>query len=139
MLWTRPASLQYLTDDSRRLLVCRQELLTLFSLRLDGVIFVEQLLKQLLFVQLADESVLHNILGVIDEQMHDSFGDLIGSGFTDNVEVGRDESADELGFQGLALGQSWGIRLERLLISISSLTSLLNTTSTYLQCVIILH
>lgn len=42
---------------------------------------------------------------MVDKQVHDSFGDLVGDGFADDVEVGRDEGADEFCFQSLSLGE----------------------------------
>jgi len=48
--------------------------------------------------------------------MHDGFWYLISDGFTDNVEVGGDEPANKLGFQGfpfrkLRVALCWGWRL----------------------------
>jgi hypothetical protein len=98
--------LQDLSDNLRRLLVSAEQLLALLTLALDRVILVEQLLEQLLLVQFADKAVLHNVFAVIDEQVHDGFGHLIGGGLADNGEVGADEAADKLGLKGFALGES---------------------------------
>lgn len=35
--------------------------------------------------------------------MHNSFGDLVSDGLSDDIEVGRDESADKFCFQSLPL------------------------------------
>ena len=42
---------------------------------------------------------------MVDKQVHDRFGDLVSDGFADDVEVGRDEGADEFGFQSFPLGE----------------------------------
>ena len=42
---------------------------------------------------------------MVDKQVHYSFGDLVSNRFADNVEVGRDEGADEFSFQSLPLGK----------------------------------
>ena len=72
-------SLQDLANDLRCLLVSAEELLALLALALDRVILVQQLLEELLLVQLADKTVLDNVFAVVDEQVHDGFGDLVGS------------------------------------------------------------
>lgn len=47
---------------------------------------------------------------MIDEEVHDRFGDLVSDGFADDVEVGGDEAADEFRFEGFALGK-FGVAL----------------------------
>ena len=42
---------------------------------------------------------------MVDEQVHDGFGDLIGDGFAHDVEVAADEAANEFGFEGFAFGE----------------------------------
>ena len=61
---------------------------------------------------------------MVDEQMHDRFGDLVSDGFADDVEVGRNQGADEFCFQGFPLCE-FGIALRGLMlvrIDISRLT-----------------
>ena len=48
---------------------------------------------------------MHDVFAMVDEQMHDGFGDLVGDGLTHDVEVGGDEAADELRFEGFAVGE----------------------------------
>lgn len=80
-------ALQDLSDNLGSFLVGGKQLLALFALALDGVIFVKEFAKQFFFVQLADQSVLDNVLGVVDQKMHDCFGDLVGNRLPYNVEV----------------------------------------------------
>ena len=40
---------------------------------------------------------------MVDEEVHDGFGDLVGDGFAHDVEVGGYEAADEFRLQGFAL------------------------------------
>ncbi len=47
---------------------------------------------------------------MVDKQVHDRFGYLISNGFADDVEIGRNEGADEFCFQGFPLGE-FGIAL----------------------------
>lgn len=82
-----------------------KKFLTLLSLLLDIVVFVEELLEQALLVQLRDESVLYDILAVVDEEVHDSLGNLVNDGLADNVEVRRDQGPNELSLHGLAVSQ----------------------------------
>lgn len=102
--------LQNLANNLGRLAVRLEQLLALLTLLLDAVVLVEEFLKQGLLVQLADEAVLDDVLAVVDEEVHDGLGDLVGDGLADNVEVGGDEGADELCFHGLALGHGRFVR-----------------------------
>ena len=58
--------------------------------------------------------------------MHYRFGDLVSDGFADDVEVGRNQGADEFCLQGFPLGEFGialrGLRLIR--IDISRLTGI---------------
>lgn len=42
---------------------------------------------------------------MVDEQVHDGLGDLVGDTFANDVEVGRDQAADEFSFEGFPFGQ----------------------------------
>jgi hypothetical protein len=42
---------------------------------------------------------------MVDEEVHDCFGYLIGDCFTNDVEVGGYETADELSFEGFSFGE----------------------------------
>jgi hypothetical protein len=95
--------LQHLADDLGCLLVRLEQLLALLTLRLDCVVFVEELLEEVFLVKRADEAVLHAVFGVVDQEVHDGFGDLVGDGLAHNVEVGGDETADELCLERLTL------------------------------------
>lgn len=97
--------LQNLPNNLRRLLIRCEQLLTLLPLLLDSIILIEQLSKQILTIQFADQPVLHFIPTVIDEEMHDRLGDLIGNGLPHDVKIRRDEAADQFGFEGFALGE----------------------------------
>ena len=55
---------------------------------------------------------------MVDKQVHDSFGDLVSDGFADDVEVRRDEGADEFCFQSFPLGE-FRITLGRLRLLVS--------------------
>jgi hypothetical protein len=115
--------LQHLTDDLGRLLVRLEQLLALLALRLDCVVFVEELLEQVFLVKGADETVLHAVFGVVDQQVHDGFGDLVGDGLAHDIEVGGNETADELCLERLALcecGGGLGVGGLRKLVLISS-------------------
>ena len=79
--------LQNLSDDLGSLLVGREQFFALFALVLDGVVLIQKLSEQILLVQLADKSVLDNILGVVDKQMHDCFGHLVCNRLSYDVEV----------------------------------------------------
>src|SRR5690606_31196533 len=92
-----------LTDNLGRLALCLEQLLTLLALLLDGIVFIQELLEERLFVQLADETVLDNFLAVVDQQVHDGLGNLVGNGFPDNVEIGADKGTNELRLHGLAI------------------------------------
>ena len=98
-------ALQHLPHNLRRLLVGSQQLLTLLPLLLDTIIFIEELTKQVFPIQLAHKPILHFVPAVVDQEVHDGLGDLIGDGLAHDVEVGRDEAADEFGFEGFALCQ----------------------------------
>lgn len=105
----RPSdTLQHLADNLGRFLVRLEQLLALLPLGLDRVVLVQQLLEQVFFIQLADEPVLHHVFRVVDQQVHDGLGDLVGDGLAHDVEVGGDEAADELCLEGLALGEGRG-------------------------------
>ncbi len=80
-------NLQDVTDDLSRVFVSTEQLLTLLPLCLDGVIFVQQLLKQVLLVKLSYQSILHHIFGVVDQQVHDGLGNLVGDSLAYDVEV----------------------------------------------------
>jgi hypothetical protein len=97
--------LQHLPHNLRRLLIRSQQLLTLLPLLLDAIILIEQLPKQILPIQLAHQPILHFIPAVVYQEVHDGLGDLIGDGLAHDVEIRRDEAADEFGFEGFALGQ----------------------------------
>ena len=47
---------------------------------------------------------------MVDKQVHDRFGNLVSDSLADDVEVGRNEGADEFGFQGFSLAE-FGIAL----------------------------
>jgi hypothetical protein len=98
-------TLQDLADNLRGLLVSAEQLLALLALALDRVVLIEQFLEQLLLVQLADKTVLHDVFTVVDEQVHNSLGHLIGGSLANNREVRADKTANELGLEGFALGE----------------------------------
>lgn len=79
--------LQYLTDNLGGLLVRLEQLLALLALSLDCVILVQQLLEEIFLVQRRHQTVLYNILGVVDQQMHDRLGHLVSNSLSHNVEV----------------------------------------------------
>jgi hypothetical protein len=79
--------LQDFSNNLRRFLVSPEQLLALLPLALDRVVFVEQFLEQLLLVQLADKAVLHDVFAVVDEQVHDGLGDLVGRGLAHDGKV----------------------------------------------------
>ena len=79
--------LQNLSDNLGSLLVGREQFLALFALVLDGIVLIQELSEQILLVQLADKSVLDNILGVVDKQVHDCFGHLVCNRLSYDVEV----------------------------------------------------
>ena len=87
-----------------------KQLLTLLPLRLDPIVFIQQIPEEVLFVELTHQPVLHNIFAVVDKQVHDRFRNLVRNSLTDDVEVGRNEGADEFGFQGFSLAE-FGITL----------------------------
>jgi hypothetical protein len=78
---------QNLTNNLGRFLVCLKKLLTLLSFCFDGVILIQKLFEKTLLVKFADQSILNYVFGVIDKEVHNSFGDLICCGFADDVEV----------------------------------------------------
>lgn len=80
--------LQNLTNNLGSLAIRLEQLLALLALLLDAVVLVEELLKEGLLVQLADKAVLDDVLAVVDEEVHDGLGDLVGDGLADDVEVG---------------------------------------------------
>ena len=82
-----------------------KQFLALLPLGFDTIVLIQQVSKEVFLVKLTHQPVLHNIFTVVDKQVHDSFGDLVGDGFADDVEVGRDEGADEFCFQSLSLGE----------------------------------
>jgi len=98
--------LKHLSHNFRCFLVCLEQLFALLPFCLDVVILIQQLCKKILFIEFTDESVLNNILGVVDKEMHNSFGNLVGDSFTNNIEVGRNEAANEFCLEGFALGES---------------------------------
>jgi hypothetical protein len=51
--------LQYFSHDPRRLSIRAEQLLALFPLLLDAVVFVQKVAKQIFPVQLTNEAVLH--------------------------------------------------------------------------------
>lgn len=97
-----------------------KQLLTLLPLRFDPIVLIQQISKEIFFVEFTHQPVLHNIFAVVHKQVHDRFGNLISNGFADDVEVGRDEGADEFCFQGLPLGE-FGVALGglRLLVRVA--------------------
>lgn len=95
--------LQHLADDLGRLLIRPEQLLTLLTLCFDCVVFVEELLEEVFPVKRADEAVLHAVFGVVDQEVHDGFGYLVGDGLAHDVEVRGDETADELRLERLTL------------------------------------
>ena len=99
------AALQHLPNDLRGLPISRQQFFALLPLGLDPVILVQQIAEELFLVQFADKAILDDILAVVDEKVHDGLGHLIGNGFTNDVEVGGDEAADELRFKSFTLGE----------------------------------
>lgn len=48
---------------------------------------------------------MNDVFAVVDEEVHDGFGDLICDGFADDIEVGGNESLDEFGFEGFPVGE----------------------------------
>lgn len=98
--------LQHLADDLGGLAVGLEKLLALLALLLDAVVLVEELLKESFPVELADKTVLDDVFAVVDEEMHDGLGNLVGDRLADDVEVGRDEGPDELCLHGLAICHS---------------------------------
>lgn len=109
------AHLQHLADNLGGLAVRLQQALALLALLLDAVVLVQQLLEERLLVQLADEAVLDDVLAVVNEEVHDGLGDLIGNRLAHNVKVGRDERANQLRFHGLAVGQGGFVRFALLI------------------------
>lgn len=101
----RFVSLQHLADDLGRLAVCLQQFLALFPLFLDAIVLIEELLKEGFLIERADEAVLHHIFAVVDEQVHNGLGDLVGNGFAYNVKVRGDKRANEFRLHGLAVGE----------------------------------
>jgi hypothetical protein len=105
--------LQHLPHNLRRLLIRLEQLLALLPLGLDLIVLVQQLLEQILFIQRTDKPILHRVLRVVDEEVHNGLGDLIGHGFAHNVEVRGDEAPDEFRLEGFALregGRGFGVR-----------------------------
>ena len=82
-----------------------QEFFALLPLCLDAIILVEQLGKELFLVEFTDQSVLYNLLTMVDEEMHDSLGDLVGYGLADNIKVGRNQPPDQFCFQQFTVGE----------------------------------
>lgn len=87
-----------------------KQLLTLLPLSFDPVVLIQQIPEEVFFVKFTHQPVLHNIFAVVNKQVHDRFWNLVSDGFADDVEVGRDERADEFCFQGFPLGE-FGIAL----------------------------
>lgn len=87
-----------------------KQLLTLLPLRFDSIVLIQQIPEEVFFVEFTHQPVLHNIFAVVDKQVHDRFGNLVSNGFTDDVEIGRNEGADEFCFQCFPLGE-FGIAL----------------------------
>ena len=100
-----PTNLQNFPHNATRLAISSQQLLALLPLLLDPVVLVQQIAKQILLVQFADQPILHRVLAVVDQQVHDRFRNRVGDGLAHDVEVGGDETADELRFEGFALGE----------------------------------
>ena len=52
---------------------------------------------------------------MVDEKVHDSFRNLVGGAFADNVEVGGYEGTYEIGLEGFTLCEfGWRVVLEGL-------------------------
>ena len=96
---------QNLPHNPRRLPIRAEQFLALLSLLLDPIVLIQQIAEQIFPVQLAHESILDLVAAVVDEQVHDCFGDLVGDGLAHDVEVRGNEAADEFGLEGFAVGQ----------------------------------
>lgn len=90
-----------------------KQFLTLLPLGFNPIVLIQQIAEEVFFVEFTHQPVLHNIFAVIDKQVHDRFGNLVSDGFPDDVEVGRNEGADEFCFQSFPLGE-FGIALRGL-------------------------
>lgn len=82
------------TDNKKGKKAHTKQLLALLPLSLDAIVLIQQITKILLLIQFTNQSILHYIFRVVDEEMHDGFRNLVGDGFTHDVEVGGDEAAD---------------------------------------------
>ena len=82
--------LDYLANNLGGLPVGVEKLLAFLALLLDAVVLVQELFEHGLLVQLADEAVLHHVLAVVDQEVHDGLGHLVGDGLANDVEVGGD-------------------------------------------------
>ena len=49
---------------------------------------------------------MDDVFAVIDQQVHDCLGDLISDGFTHDIEVRGDESADEFSLESFPVTES---------------------------------
>jgi hypothetical protein len=76
-----------LANNIHSLFIRPKQFLALFSLSLDRIILVQQVLKQVFLVKLCYKPVLHAVLAMVNQKMHDSFRYLVGDGLADNVEV----------------------------------------------------
>ena len=79
---------QNLTHNLGRFFVRVQKFLTLFPFSLDTIVLIEQVGEEFLLVELTDQSVLNNLLAMVDEEMHDSLRNLVGDGLADYIKVG---------------------------------------------------
>lgn len=48
---------------------------------------------------------------MVDQEMHDRFGNLIGDGLSYDVEVRRDQTSDEFSLHGFAFGERRFVRI----------------------------
>ena len=69
--------LNHFANDLGGFSICLEQLLTLLAVFLNAVVLIEELFEEGLLVELCHETVLHDVLAVVYEKMHNCFGDLI--------------------------------------------------------------
>jgi len=99
-------TLHGLVNDCKCVLKDIQHCFALCTLCAQVVVLLEQVIEELLLVESCYQTVLHRLARVVDEQVHHGLGDKILDRLASNVEIGRDQGADQLRLHVLAFVQA---------------------------------
>ena len=101
----------HLRQRFERIFIRIQERLHARPLRNDRLVLIQQALEHIGFIQSCHQPILDLSRRMVDEEVHDSFGDEVLDGLPHDAEVRRDEVPNEGRFHFFACGDAVAVDL----------------------------